>query len=299
MKLSNRTLKGLLLFFCILLLSTAAASAQTISNEYKFNTTDTYRIFLADGSEFVGKFLGKTDTEVTISTNSIPKIEIPFSNIKKIEVVNSSHLRRDGSYWFPNPNPTRYLFSSSAIPLNRKEGYYQNSYLFLNSVNVGVTNNISMGGGLEIISTFSADVRPIFFLTPKVSGKIGENFYAGGGMLFLNADETSLGITYGVATYGNTDNNITAGMGWGFYEGEFSGRPILTVSGMKRFKRRASFVSENWFVPFDEGSYYGLFSYGIRFFSEKIAVDLAFINNPDIAEGIIIGVPYVDFVIKF
>jgi hypothetical protein len=51
-------------------------------------------------------------------------------------------------------------------------------------------------------------------------------------------------------------------------------------------------------VPDDEG-YYAVFSYGLRFMGESIAVDLAFLNNGDIAESIIIGIPWVDFVVKF
>ena len=61
--------------------------------------------------------------------------------------------------------------------------------------------------------------------------------------------------------------------------------------------RRIALVTENWFIPLD--NYYGVFSYGIRFFGEKISVDLAFLNNSDIAEGLAIGIPYLDFVVKF
>jgi hypothetical protein len=39
--------------------------------------------------------------------------------------------------------------------------------------------------------------------------------------------------------------------------------------------------------------------YGIRFFGEKLSVDLAFLNNKDIASQLALGVPIVDFVIKF
>ena len=57
-------------------------------------------------------------------------------------------------------------------------------------------------------------------------------------------------------------------------------------------------VTENWLVPSD--GYYGVYSYGIRFMGEKITVDLAFLNNADIASDVLaIGVPYVDFVVKF
>jgi hypothetical protein len=44
--------------------------------------------------------------------------------------------------------------------------------------------------------------------------------------------------------------------------------------------------------------YNGMHTYGIRFLAEKTAIDLAFINNPDIASAIIIGIPYVSFSVK-
>ena len=32
---------------------------------------------------------------------------------------------------------------------------------------------------------------------------------------------------------------------------------------------------------------------------EKIAVDLAFVNSKDIYQGIVIGIPFIDFAVKF
>ncbi|MFM8432081.1 MAG: hypothetical protein ACKOA1_04720, partial [Bacteroidota bacterium] len=191
-------------------------------------------------------------------------------------------------------------------PLKRGEGYYQNTYLLLNSVNVGVTDNISIGGGFELISLFSSGSGgPIFFLTPKVGFKVTEKFHAGGGMYVMsipdvfNDGRENLGILYGVGTVGNANSNSTLGMGWGFsFEGESSDSPIITLSGMHRVSRKTALVTENWFVQSDVG-YYGIYSYGVRFFGEKVSVDLGFLNNADIMEGILIGVPYVDFVVKF
>lgn len=272
--------------------------AQNNFNNFDFEENANYKIVLIDGSEFVGKFVEKDATNLTISTSSLPKVEIPFSQIKSITKVEDSEFR-NGIYWFPNPNATRYFFSPSSFNLKAGEGYYQNSYLVFNSINYGITDFFSIGGGFELISTFSAG-EPIYYLTPKVGFELTDNFNVGGGLLFLGAaGETNFGITYGTATYGNRNDNATLGLGWGFFDGEFSSKPNITLSGMKRIKKRLSLVTENWFVPIEDNSHYGILSYGLRFFSERIAVDLGFINNKDIAEGIAIGVPYVDFVIAF
>ncbi len=288
-----------LFFFTVLMsLISLPILAQNNFNTYEFEKNINYKIMLIDGSEFVGKFVEKDSNTLIIATSSLPKVEIPFSQIKSISIVDDSDFK-NGMYWFPNPNATRYFFSPSSFNLKAGEGYYQNSYLLFNSINYGISDFFSIGGGFELTSTFSAS-EPIFYVTPKVGFELTENFNVGGGLLFLSAaGEANLGITYGTATYGNRNDNLTLGLGWGFFDGEFSSRPNITFSGMKRVKRKFSLVTENWFIPIYDDSYYGILSYGVRFFSEKIAVDLGFINNKDIAEGIAIGVPYVDFVVKF
>ena len=151
-----------------------------------------------------------------------------------------------------------------------------------------------------MITPFVRETPMFFFLTPKIGFKVAEKLYIGGGILYANTSAFELGasgIGYGVVTYGNTDNNITAGLGWGIVDGEFSEKPIITISGMTRVSRRLGLVSENWFVPID--GYKGIASYGMRFMNESITVDFAFLNNPNIFKEIIIGIPYVDFVVKF
>ncbi len=304
MKMQKLVLNIFCAVFVILVLN---AKGQNIPVSYPFDSTKTYVIVLIDGAEFVGNFLQKDTTTFIIKTSLIPKIEIPVNKIKSIDEVMPFNIKK-GTYWFTNPNPGRYLFGPSAYNLKAGEGYYQNTYLFLNSFNVGLTDNISFGGGLEFISTFTSiangNLNPIFYITPKVGFKVAENVNVGAGVLYLSAPysstkRTSMGVTYGVGTLGSTNDNITFGMGWGFVDGTFSNKPFLTVSGMTRVAKKTALVTENWFVPSNDGTYYTLISYGIRFFGEKISVDLAFLNNKDIATVFFIGIPYVDFVVKF
>ncbi len=286
--------------------SLSSVFAQGKFINYKFDGTKTYLIELQDGSQLVGSLLQSDSIFIVIKTLSIPKIEIPVGRIKNINVVDDSNIK-NGEYWFPNPNTTRYLFAPSAFTLKKGEGYYQNTYLFLNSINVGITDNISIGGGIEILSTFGSltegSFQPVFFITPKIGFQVAEKVHIGAGLLYVSVPEfvsderMGLGIAYGIGTYGTEDHNVTLGIGWGVVEGEFSNKPIIAISGMTRIARKTALVTENWFFPADP--YYGVISYGIRFFGEKLTVDLAFLNNPDIASAIFIGIPYVDFVVKF
>lgn len=277
-------------------------------SKFSFDSLKVYRLEMMDGTKITGTIIMADSLNIVIKTESIPRIEIPFVRIKSVETVDSEHFI-GGRYWFPNPNPTRYLIGPSAINLKEGEGYYQNVWVLLNSVNIGITDNISIGGGIEFISTIASittsEISPIFFLTPKVGFEVSKNLNAGLGLLYVSVPSfddsdgnSHLGIAYGVGTYGSIENNVSGGLGWGFVEDEFSAKPIVMVSGMARVWRNASVVSENWFIPTGE-KYYGFLSYGVRFFGEKISVDLAFINNADIIRVFFLGAPFVDFVVKF
>ena len=257
------------------------------------------KVTMMDGSVFVGVFVSETSQTISLKTKYLGVIDLSRNNILQIDGLGSEALKKSKA-WFENPNSTRYLFGPSAIPIGKGEGYYQNVYVVLQSFNYGLTKNISIGAGFDVITPFVRDVPPFFFITPKASFKVAEKIHLGAGLLYANTaafEISGLGIGYGIFTYGTAENNITAGLGWGFIEGETTDGPIITLSGMARITRRLGLVSENWVVPVD--GYYGVFSYGLRFMSEKITVDFAFINNPDIFSEIFIGIPYVDFVIKF
>jgi hypothetical protein len=287
--------------FCMVLFS-AGAQAQKKFDNYEFDSSMTYIIKLKDGTEFIGKVTEKKAGTIVMRTTSVPHVEVPVAEIKTINEVNAANIRK-GAYWFPNPHASRYLYGPSAFSLKKGEGYYQNTYLVVNSVNYGVTKNLSVGGGIEFISTFTG--HPIFFITPKVTFKVAGKFHAGAGVLVASIpnfsednDRSTAGIAYGIATYGTEEHNLTAGLGYGFLQDELAPYPIVTLSGITRVSRKISLVSENWLVPGVDGPL-PIFSYGIRFFGEKLAVDLALINNGEIAEIIAIGIPFVSFVVKF
>jgi len=268
-------------------------------------TDTTYLIEMNDDTEIIGKLISENEKEIKLLTKNFGEITVIKSNIKKKKLLDASNFVK-GKYWFRNPNSTRYFIGPSAFTLEPGEGYYQNVALVINSFNVGLTKNISIGGGLELISTFaslaSGDFQPIFFITPKIGFKVSKIINTGVGILYANIpsgdERKGIGMLYGVGTVGNLNHNFTLGLGWGYAGDDFEDKPTITLSSMTRISEKTMFVTENWIIPFDD-EYDFYLSYGIRFFGEKISVDLGFINNKDIFEAIIIGIPYVDFVVKF
>ena len=296
-----------LLVICICIFSSFVCVSAQDQNAISFSIPGPAELSLIKmkgdaGITYVGSIVDRNQRELTILTDAGTKITVSLSSVQDIRVIPKSQIH-DGEYWYPNPNDSRYLFAPSAFNLKKGEGYYQNTYLFINTFNYGITDNFSMGLGFEFISTFASlgasDFDPIYFLTPKYSTQVSENVRVGVGVLYgkVSDDIGGFGVGYGLVTYGNPEHNATLGLGFGFFDGEFSGEPVITLSGMTRLSRRISLVTENWFFPADV--YRGIISYGIRFFGETMSVDLALVNNEEFSEVFPIGIPYVDFVVKF
>ncbi len=268
-------------------------------------------ITLQDGSEITGTFVSRDEKSITVESSSLGRITVEKARIKSVREVSGINVKKE-KVWFENPNPYKYLLGYSAIPKPSGMATYQNVWIFFNSFSYAPLKFMDISAGFELFSLLSksSDAPYVFYLNPKMSTKVFRNFYAGGNILYVNYfnhsnddsnNFTGLGVINGFATYGTTNLNVTGGLGWGFVNRDFQKRPVITLAGMARISRRIAFVSENWFIPIfeDEYNYYGVLSYGIRFLGGKNAIDLAFINNKDIAKTIFLGFPFLDFVVNF
>jgi hypothetical protein len=285
-------------FYLVILILSIFITPATVYSQNQVSGTQEKRciVYLKDGTSVQGIMINETAQEMSLQTDNMGTVTLKKEQIQKIVQLDQSNYRK-GKYWFPNPNYSRY-FLSPGMQLKKGDGYYQNVDLSLNSVSYGITDFLSIGGGLEIYSTLSG--HPTFFVMPKMGFKIVNSLWIGAGILYANTTDAigdfgGLGIGYGTLTYGNDNSNATLGIGWGYVDNTWSDKPVITVSGMTRVARSIALVTENWFVPD-----YALFSYGVRFMGERIAVDLGFINSKDIIETFPIGLPlWLDFVLKF
>lgn len=197
---------------------------------------------------YFGFIVGVSSKSLVMKTKLLDTINIQSNTISKI-TLSDEFVNKNGKNWFSNPNDTRYFFAPSAIPLKKKEGYYQNAYLLANSVSFGLTDKITIGGGVVI--------PLLFYITPKISYQVNKKLYVGAGILFtqsfISTFNLSAGIGYGLITAGNREHNLTLGLGYGYAKFDTTYRatpmPIITINGMTRIRKRLSLVTENWLIP--------------------------------------------------
>jgi hypothetical protein len=248
-------------------------------------------ITLRDGSSLVGRIMSVHADSVDFQMG-IGRVPVATGDIRDVKETDADRMH-DGQYWFPNPNATRLLFAPSGQMLKKGEGYFADYELFFPGFAYGVTDNISVGGGVSLLPLGVED--QVYYFTPKVGMSFGEQVHVAAGLLLAGTQGETGGVVYGASTMGNGDASVTLGGGWGFAGGDIESKPVAMLGGEKRVSRRISLVTENYLLPVSDDNI--VYSFGIRFMGEKLTTDLALFNLLGNSNGI--GLPFVDFVFKF
>ena len=256
------------------------------------DSTQVQIISIDDGSTFMGRIIEIGEEEIKFETKH-GIMTISVFEISEVKLVSDDQLK-EGKYWFPNPNSSRLFFAPTGRMLKQGEGYFADYFIFFPTLTFGITDNITLGGGFSIVPGLGLDEQILLF-TPKVGIKTSKKIDLALGALVvkLPIDAPSLGILYGVGTYGSLDNSITVGLGYGYFDNKLTDKPIIVLGGETRTSRSISLVTENWLVP---GKETPILSFGLRFFGEKLSTDFALVFP---LEDDVIIFPYIDFVYKF
>lgn len=242
-------------------------------------TTDTtiiWQMTMIDDNEFVGHILSETEATLEFKTATVSIIILQKDQIKRQERLLSNDST-NGLLWAENRMAYRYFLRNSGYNLKKGEAVYQNAWILINNIDVGITDNFSIGFGTVPLFLFGAGTSPIW-LTPRVSiplksNKVNLGFGALVGTTVGNDfDNTSFGFGFGNVTLGDKNQNITMGMGYGFADGEFASRPTFSLAGMLRTGKRGYLISENYIISTGFETIVVL-SLGGRFTGKRITLD--------------------------
>jgi hypothetical protein len=230
----------------------------------------TQEVMLVGGTEYLGRVIDAGDP-MRFQLLSGDVLELAHSRILCVRPVEGT--RRDGQFWAEDPNTTRLFFGPTGRALQQGDGYISVFMIIMPMVAYGVTDRITVAGGTPLF--FGEGVNPVLWLAPKVEVVRTPTFRGSAGVLafFSPGERESLGVLYGVGTFGRTtDSAATFGAGWGYSteSGVFS-TPALMAGFESRVSRRIKLVSENYLIA-EEGV--GLISFGPRFIGDRLAADL-------------------------
>lgn len=297
------------------------ADAQTTRPLVPRDTNLTHVLYLADGSTLVGKLISRDSTSIVFETNG-GMLRVPASRVTQLREIQAAEVRGN-EYWFPDANETRLFFAPTGRMLKVNEGYYSNTYLFLQNFAGGLSNHVTLAGGFSMVPTADFLADNVYYIAPKVglynTDKTNVAIGALGGLSpgsddpYSDRGPQTFGILYGVATRGGPDGSITAGVGYRFNDGQVHRRPLFMAGGSVRASKRVSLVTENyawWTRDYDYSCVtypcsqarerlrpHVLYSYGLRFMGEKLSTDFALWKSNEME--VFPGIPYVAFAVKF
>ena len=278
---------------CLLMSGNSAGAQSATDVRSRMTVPDSAHlqiVTLTDGSTIFGRIVTVNADTVSFQTGA-GTMQLSVKAIRDVRQMSTEDVR-EGDYWFPNPNSTRLFFAPTGQQLKQGEGYFSDYELFFPGVAIGVTDNISIGGGISLFPASASD--QIYYVTPKIGFSPSDKVHLAGGVLFAGTNGGTGGIYYGVGTFGDGNGSVTVGGGYGFAGGKIQSKPVGMLGAEYRISRRLGVVTENYLLPVVDNNV--LYSFGFRFMGEKLTTDLALAN---VSGSDIIGIPYVDFVFRF
>lgn len=280
-----------LFLFLILALPLTAHAQTPDSTAADSSDGKRIRLVLSDGSTLIGQVTSETDSTLQFRTVSGSTL-----SVEKRQITERERLfqRRDGRYLEPDPSPTRLVFTPTGRPLGQGNGYFSVYQVFFPFLAVGVTDRVSVAGGLSLIPGVSGQ---LFYFAPKVTLAKRPRNNTSVGMIaatVLGEGEGVGGVVFGLHTLGRSSGALTGGVGVAFgNEGAFTEQPVFVVGGEYQVGNHAKLVTENYVFSGQASTV--LVSGGIRFFGDHVFGSLSFFTAPEIL-GESEGFPFVPFI---
>jgi hypothetical protein len=273
-------------------------------------------ITLKDGGTLVGTVVAEDENAVTLRTGSGVELELPKQAIASRSATPTTSEPAAPAP-LTDPNESRLMFAPTGRPLGKGNGYFSDHYVLFPGFAYGLTNNLSLSGGVSAIPAIGLSEQ-VFYVSASSAWKLGDKaalaiggFYAG--------QEAELGVAsfFGVSTFGTPDRSLSVGLAamavreeeylegrYGEYIGSrtywrFRDAPVVMVGGSLRLARHVSLISESWlFLGEDFQLSEQPFGFALRFFNGRLSADVGVVLVKEVLdEGF--PVPWLSFSYHF
>ncbi|MFT5682910.1 MAG: hypothetical protein ACI8RZ_003834 [Myxococcota bacterium] len=232
----------------------------------------------------------KRVTRATTPAAAAPTVTTPAPRSSRSS--RSSKSSRRGT----DASQARYLYSPSAFSLKQGSGYISQKELVVTSMAYGITDHWDVQLG-TFLPTLFIPKGQIAILGTRLSISAGDGVHLAGGVQATYVLEEVGGLAFTTMTLGDADTHFTANVAMPFALGGGLGdRPIVTLSGLHRYRDDRALLTEIWVVPALSGVQLVVPSAAVRFIGEKFSVDLGTVL---LTVQYIIPLPWLDFTWRF
>jgi hypothetical protein len=255
------------LFVVLIIVSTTCLRGQTTALDSLIT-----KVELKDGSSLIGTLISEDSLGVDFRTLGGVTARITHTQIRyKFPYKESAGTPKDSMQrkMIIDPNRSRLFLMPTARPIGSGNGYFSAYEIFFPTLAFGLGNNVSLAGGMSI---FPGSSDQLLYFAPKVTLLNSSTLSLAVGGLYIgtggNNDGTSM--FYGAVTLGNEKSSLTIAARIPTEQDQNS---LFVIGGELQTSSSVKFITENWIY-----SNSILYSFGIRFFGEKLSADLGFVR---------------------
>jgi hypothetical protein len=262
-------------------------------------------ITLANGKTLTGHIIALTATELTIETTDNMRVTVSRNTVRMIETkALADYKHNDGGN--PHKDAPSLFLTQSAFMLPKGKGYYETQYFTTHIVEYGLTDNVSIGGG--ILGLLALRVKAGVTIAPTL--RVAAATEVVGLPIYINSSGSGgvtrpliLGATYGMATAGTRDRYFSAMGGIGYSALANNAFAVLGLSGFARIGKNIGIMTDNLIIPnvpvlstsiytYGQAATINLYipTLGVRFIGKSVSVDLGLIGTNYPA---VLALPYI------
>jgi hypothetical protein len=216
------------------------------------------RMVVADlhgGIRYEGIYQGEEEGYAIIEPMAGGELRLATGTIRRLEVVPRERFF-NGEYWPVPRSPFQNLLSPTSFGPQAGELHYQNVFVFISQVTIGIDDRFSTSivfPSFSPLGLAQAGLVMPFALIPKVALSAPESpIRFGVGAMLLHLPEGAYfdaAVLLGTATFGTLDRNFSFGLGHGFIEGRWAANPSYFISGYYRSSKKLVATAEAWVIP--------------------------------------------------
>jgi hypothetical protein len=256
-----------ILLIAVIVTLTSSLYAQSIQTDSLVT-----KIELKDGSILIGTLVNEDSLGIDFRTLGGMTARIAYTQIRYKFPYNTSPISTKDTLQRKaviDPNRTRLFLMPTARPIGSGNGYFSAYEIFFPTLAFGIGSSLSLAGGMSI---FPGTSSQLFYFAPKVTVLNTTNTSLAVGGLYIGAGGSDGRTTmlYGAATVGNEKSSLTIAAR---IPTERDQNSLIVIGGEIQTSSSLKLITENWIV-----SNSVLYSFGIRFFGEKLAADLGFMR---------------------
>lgn len=236
-------------------------------------------LVLVDGTRVIGVVEQVLNGVIVIRGESGDRRQVDASQVVSVHTGPSdlpSSASENRQQRHEDVSRTRLLIGPTARALERGEVYLDDLSVFFPSVQVGLTNRVSIGAGTPLLIP-QADVGlgDVAWITPKVQVfRRGQRTQGAVGLMHVVGKGANGGLAYGVVTHGTSNTAFTVGTGIAYPT--HTGAHAVTLVGVeRRVSPRVKLLTENYLSA--EGA---LLTGGVRVIGRKRTFDVAWFKFP-------------------